>query len=65
MKVNPNPANSWVRVDYTLPEGFNKAVIYLSNSMELEVYTQDDFRIMDKKVILTILFESFRRRQRK
>lgn len=41
LKVNPNPANTWVAVDYTLPEGFNNAVITLTNSMGIEVYTQN------------------------
>lgn len=41
LKVNPNPANTWVAVDYTLPEGFNNAVITLTDSMGMEVYTQN------------------------
>ena len=41
LKVNPNPANAWVAVDYTLPEGFNNAVITLTDSMGLDVYIQD------------------------
>jgi hypothetical protein len=41
LEIHPNPANSWVTVDYTLPEGFNNAVITLTNSMGLEVYTQN------------------------
>ena len=41
LKVNPNPANTWVAVDYTLPKGFNNAVITLTNSMGMEVYTQN------------------------
>lgn len=41
LKVNPNPANTWATVDYTLPEGFNNAVITLTNSMGIEVYTQN------------------------
>ncbi|MBO4575268.1 MAG: T9SS type A sorting domain-containing protein [Bacteroidales bacterium] len=41
LKVNPNPANTWVTVDYTLPEGFSNAVVTLTNNMGLEVYTQN------------------------
>lgn len=41
LKLNPNPANTWVAVDYTLPKGFNNAVITLTNSMGLEVNTQN------------------------
>lgn len=41
LKLNPNPANTCVAVDYTLPEGFNNAVITLTNSMGIEVYTQN------------------------
>ena len=41
LKVNPNPANTWVAVDYTLPKGFTNAVITLTNSMGMEVYTQN------------------------
>ncbi len=41
LKVNPNPSNTWVAVDYTLPKGFNNAVITLTNSMGLEVNTQN------------------------
>ena len=41
LEIHPNPANTWVAVDYTLPEGFNNAVITLTNSMGLVVYTQN------------------------
>ena len=41
LKLNPNPANTWVAVDYTLPKGFNNAVITLTDSMGLEVYTHN------------------------
>jgi hypothetical protein len=41
LEIHPNPANAWVAVDYTLPEGFNNAVITLTNNMGLEVYTQN------------------------
>ncbi len=41
LKVNPNPANTWAEVDYTLPKGFSSAVITLTNSMGMDVYTQN------------------------
>lgn len=41
LEIHPNPANTWVAVDYTLHEGFNNAVITLTNNMGLEVYTQN------------------------
>ena len=41
LEIHPNPANTWATVDYTLPEGFNNAVITLTNSMGMEVYTQN------------------------
>ena len=41
LEIHPNPANTWAAVDYTLPEGFNNAVITLTDSMGLVVYTQN------------------------
>ena len=49
--IHPNPANTWVAVDYTLPEGFNDATITLTNSLGLAVYTQTVHGMQGQNVI--------------
>lgn len=41
LNVNPNPAKTWIAIDYTLPEGFNGATITITNSLGIEVYTKN------------------------
>lgn len=53
VKANPNPANIRVTIDYTLPEGFNDAVITLTNSLGLAVYTQTVHGLQGQDVIDT------------
>ena len=37
MKVHPNPATTWVAIDYTLPTDNTKAVIGITNALGVEV----------------------------
>lgn len=53
VKANPNPSNTWIVVDCTLPEGFNDAVITLTNSLGLTVYTQTVHGLQGQYVIDT------------
>lgn len=53
VKANPNPANIWVAIDYTMPEGFNDAVITLTNSLGLAVYTQTVHGLQGQDVVDT------------
>ena len=39
--VNPNPATTWVAIEYTLPEGKTEAVISISNALGVRVISQE------------------------
>lgn len=41
VEVSPNPANTWVAIDYTLPEGATKARVKISNILGTTVATCD------------------------
>lgn len=51
LKVTPSPADTWVTVEYTLPKGFNNAIITLTNSMGIDIYTQNVQSEHGQKVI--------------
>lgn len=39
--VSPNPANTWIAVDYTLPAGATKAQMRIVNALGMTVATYD------------------------
>jgi hypothetical protein len=51
VSVGPNPATTWTKVNYTLPDNGTKALLTLTNSIGVNVLTMELEGVQGNKVL--------------